>query len=170
MKSLIIYFSRADENYFGGEMIHIEKGNTEVVAEFIRDITGADLFKVERKIPYSKDYMTCIKEAREEQRKNERPELAKYLDDISAYDVIYVGSPIYWGTMPNPMFTALERLDFSGKIIMPFTTHEGSGLGRVITDIKKIAKGATVKTGLAIYGSTVKNSKFNIEKWIKQNI
>ena len=92
-KSLIIYFSRADENYAVG---NIKKGNTEVIAEYIKDITGADMFKVERKIPYSKDYTTCTEESAKEQRENARPELVNYLDDISSYDVIYIGGPIYW--------------------------------------------------------------------------
>jgi flavodoxin len=170
MKSLVIYFSRADENYLGGVMKYIEKGNTEIVAEYIKDITNADLFKVERKKPYSKDYMTCINEAKDEAKRGELPELVNYLDDISGYDVIYIGGPIYWGTLPQPMFTELKRLDFDGKIIMPFSTHEGSGLGSIVSDIKKYAKGATVKEGLAITGSRVNTSKTSLESWIKKNI
>ena len=170
MKSLIIYFSRADENYFGGAMKYIEKGNTEIAAEYIKDLTNASIFKVERKKDYSKEYMACIEEAKQEKRKNERPELKKYLDDISDYDVIYIGSPIYWGTMPQPMFTELERLDFNEKIIMPFTTHEGSGLANVVNDIKKLVKGAIIKEGLPILGSSVNDSKEKIEQWIKRNI
>lgn len=99
-KSLIIYFSRADENYFGGEMKYIEKGNTEIIAEYIRDITGADMFKVERKIPYSKDYMTCIEESKQENNTNAKPELVNYLDNIDEYEVIYIGGPVYWGILP----------------------------------------------------------------------
>ena len=170
MKALVIYFSRADENYFGGSMRYISKGNTEVIAEYIQEIVGADLFKVERKVPYSKDYMTCIKEAQVEQRNNERPELVNYIDDISTYDVIFIGAPIYWGTMPQPMFTLLEKLDFNNKVIMPFTTHEGSGLANVVTDIKRLAKGADIKPGLAIVGSTVNTAKNKVEAWIKNNI
>ncbi|MBQ7642258.1 MAG: NAD(P)H-dependent oxidoreductase [Acholeplasmatales bacterium] len=170
MKSLIIYFSRADENYFGGAMKYIEKGNTEIAAEYIKDLTNASMFKVERKKEYSKGYMACIEEAKQEQRRNEKPELKAYLDDISDYDVIYIGAPIYWGTMPQPMFTELERLDFNGKIIMPFTTHEGSGLANVVNDIKKLAKGAIIKEGLPIPGSSVNDSKGKIEEWIKRNI
>lgn len=170
MKSLVIYFSRADENYFGGSMKYIEKGNTEIVAEYIKEITGADLFKVERKMPYSKEYMTCIREAQNEQRRGEFPELVNYLDDITDYDVIFIGGPVYWGTLPQPMFTELKRLDFNGKTIMPFTTHEGSGLASVPSDVKKICKGATVKNGLAIVGSTVNTCKPKLEKWIKENL
>ena len=170
MKSLVIYFSRVDENYFGGKMKYITKGNTEVIAEYIKEIAGANLFKVERKINYAKDYNTCIKEAKEEQRKNELPELKNYLDDISNYDIIYIGGPIYWGTLPQPMFTELSRLNFDGKIIMPFSTHEGSGLASIVRDIKKYAPNATIKSGLAIVGSNVKNEKGNVERWIKEEI
>ena len=163
-KSIIIYFSRADENYSVG---YIKKGNTEVIAEYIKDVAGADMFKVERKIPYAKDYNTCIKESQNEQRNNERPELIKELANINEYDTVYVGVPIYWGTMPNPMFTQLEKLDWQGKIIKPFTTHEGSGLGNVISDLLKICKGATIKDGLAIYGHKVYESKNIVENWLK---
>ena len=71
-KSIIIYFSRADENYFGGSMRYVDKGNTEVIAEYIREITGADMFKVERRIPYSKDYKECLEESRQENNTNSR--------------------------------------------------------------------------------------------------
>lgn len=170
MKSLVIYFSRADENYFGGQMRYIDKGNTEIIAEYIKDIVNANLFKVERKKPYSKNYMTCIKEAQDEQRKGEMPELLNYLDDISEYDVIYIGGPIYWGTFPQPMFTELKRLDFENKIIMPFSTHEGSGLASIVKDIKKYAPNADLRAGLAIAGSTVSHARGTVEKWIKENI
>ncbi len=170
MKSLVIYFSRVDENYFGGQMKYITKGNTEVIAEYISDITGADLFKVERKKDYVKDYRTCIEEAKVEQRNNELPELKAYLDDISDYDVIFIGGPIYWGTLPQPMFTELSRLNFDGKIIMPFSTHEGSGLASIVRDIKKYAPNANIKSGLAIVGSNVYQSKDKVERWIKENL
>ena len=170
MKTLVIYFSRIDENYFGGAMSYITKGNTEVIAEYISDITGADLFKVERKIDYAKDYRTCIEEAKVELRNQELPELKNYLDDISNYDVIFIGGPIYWGTLPQPMFTMLSRLNFDGKTIMPFSTHEGSGLASIVRDIKKYAPNAVIKNGLAIVGSNVGSAKGTVEKWIKDNL
>ena len=170
MKALVIYFSRADENYFGGSMKYIEKGNTEVVAEFIREITGAELFKVERKVPYSKDYMTCIKEAQDEQKRNELPELVKELADINDYDTIFIGGPIYWGTLPQPMFTQLSKLDFKEKTIMPFSTHEGSGLASIMRDIRKYAHTADIKPGLAILGSNASSSKQLLQKWIDEQL
>ena len=164
-KSIVIYFSRADENYSVG---YIEKGNTEVVAEYISEITGADLFKVERKTPYAKDYRTCIEEAKIEQQNNERPELTNTLNNIDDYEIIYIGSPIYWGTMPQPMFTQLEKLNFYGKTVRVFTTHEGSGLANVVNDVKRICVGANVlDNSLAIQGSTVNSAKNKVENWIK---
>ena len=164
-KSLIIYFSRADENYFGGEMRYVDKGNTEVIAEYIKDIVGADLFKVEPLNPYSKDYMKCIEEAKARTNSHDAP-IKERIPDISNYEVIYVGSPIYWGGMPEELFTALKGLDYSGKIIRPFVTHEGSGLSGVPRQLNEICVGAEVTSGIAIVGSQVNNSKIEVEKWI----
>ncbi len=160
-KSLIIYFSRADENYSVG---YIEKGNTEVVAEMVHNITNADMFKVEPLVPYSKEYMTCIEEAKE--RIGNAPIKSK-IKDISNYEIIYIMTPIYWGTYAPELETAIKDLDFSGKTIRIITTHEGSGLGNVPQDIKKICKGANVlDDALAIRGSSVNTSQSRIEEWI----
>ena len=162
-KSLIIYFSRADENYSVG---YITKGNTEIIAEYIRDITSGDLFKVEPLIPYSKDYQTAIEEAKERQFSNNAP-IKENLNDVSEYEVIYIGAPVYWGTMPQEMFTALENIDFTEKIVRVFTTHEGSGLANIFNDVKRICKGANVlDDAIAIRGSECKNSRNVIENWI----
>ena len=161
MKSLIIYFSRADENYAVG---YIDKGNTEIVAEYVQELTGADMFKVEPAVPYAKDYKTCIKEAK--QRIGNAP-IKEKLTDISAYDTIFVMSPIYWGTYAPEMETALSGLDFTGKTVRVISTHEGSGLASMPSDVKRMCKGANVdKKGLAIVGSQVKSSKSTIEKWL----
>ena len=160
-KSLIIYFSRADENYAVG---YIEKGNTEYVAEYVRDITNADMFKVEPLIPYAKDYQTCIKEAKE--RVGNAP-IKEKISDISMYEVIYIMSPIYWGTYAPELETAIKDLNFSGKTIRIVTTHEGSGLANVVNDIKRICVGANVlDDALAIVGSQAKDSKSIIESWV----
>ena len=163
MKSFIIYFSRADENYSVG---YIDKGNTEVIAEYIKDITGGDLFKVEPANPYAKDYNTCIEEARIRIEKHNAP-IKENVPDISEYDTIYIGSPIYWSTMPEELFTALKDVDFTGKTIRIFTTHEGSGFGNVVSDVKKICVGANVDSnGLAIQGSSVESARNKVEEWI----
>lgn len=159
-KSLIIYFSRADENYAVG---YIDKGNTEIVAEFVQELTGADMFKVEPAVPYAKDYNTCIKEAKK--RIGNAP-IKEKPTDISAYDTIYVMSPIYWGTYAPEVETALTGLNFSGKTIRVISTHEGSGLASMVTDVKRMCKGADVKPGLAIVGSQAKNSKQKVAEWL----
>ena len=163
-KSLVIYFSRADENYAVG---YINKGNTEVVAEFIEEITGADMFKVEGVQGYSADYNTCIEEAKQRQQNDERPELKSYLDDISKYEVIYIGAPVYWGVMPQEMVTQLEKLDFNGKTVRIFTTHEGSGLGSIPSQVKRLCIGANVlDDSIAIRGADCKNARNKVENWV----
>ncbi len=163
-KSLIIYFSRADENYFGGEMRYVDKGNTEIVAEYVKEFTNSDMFKVEPLVPYSEDYQTCIKEAKE---RIGNALIKETLNDISKYEVIYIMSPIYWGTYAPELETAIKDLDFTGKIIRIITTHEGSGLANVPNDIKRICKGANVlDDAIAIVGSKAKESKSIIESWV----
>ena len=160
-KSLIIYFSRADENYAVG---YIDKGNTEIVAEFVQELTGADMFKVEPLVPYAADYNTCIKEAKE--RIGNAP-IKEMLNDISAYDTVIIMSPIYWGTYAPEMETALQELDFSGKTVRVICTHEGSGLANIVSDVIKMCVGADVqKNGLAIKGSQAKNARKKVEEWL----
>lgn len=164
MKSLVIYFSRADENFSVG---YITKGNTEVIAEYIKEFTNADLFKVERKLPYPKDYDTCLKETKDEKEQNSRPELLSELNTIDGYDTIYIGAPIYWGTMPQPMFTQLEKLNFEGKNIKVFTTHEGNGIGNVLNDVKNICYNANVSDNtLSIFGHEVNDKKEEVRTWV----
>ncbi len=161
-KSLIIYFSRADENYSVG---YVDKGNTEYIAEFVQEITNADMFKVEPLVPYAKDYQTCIKEAQE--RVGNAP-IKSNIGDISAYEVIYIMTPIYWGTYAPEIETAIKDLDFTGKTIRIVTTHEGSGLANVVNDVKRICVGANVleEDALSIIGSQAKNAKNRIEEWV----
>lgn len=165
-KILIAFYSRADENYVSGTLKNLEIGNTEVVAGIIKELTGGDIFKIQQKEPYSKGYNECIEQARRDQRENARPELINYPDSISEYDVIYLGYPNYWSTMPMAVFTFLEHFDFSGKVIRPFCTHEGSGMGVSERDIKKICPGAHVQKGLSVFGSKAGKSGKDIEKWI----
>jgi len=165
-KKLIAFYSRADENYVNGMIKTLEVGNTEVVAGIIKELTGADLFKIEQVKPYANDYNQCIAQAQSDQRQNARPDLKNYPKTLDEYDVIYLGYPNYWSTMPMAVFTFLEHFDLSEKTIKPFCTHEGSGMGRSISDIKKLCPNANVEKGLAIHGGSVENSKEDIKKWI----
>ena len=126
-KTLIAYFSRADENYFGGAMRYVKVGNTEIVCNIMNDLIDADMFKIEMKDPYSPVYMTCIDEAKKDLREDARPELVSLPESIDEYDTVVLAYPNYWGTVPMAVFTFLEAFDFSGKTILPLCTNEGSG-------------------------------------------
>lgn len=166
-KSIIIYFSHTGENWMADGIKNIEKGNTEIVAEKIQKITNADIFKVEPKNKYPYGYYECCDVAKEELKNNARPELVNYLNSIDNYEVVYIGSPIWWGHIAMPMFTELEKLNFEGKIVKLFITHEGSGLGDCPKDIEKLCVGADIQKGLAIRGSNASNSDSELENWIK---
>ena len=166
-KKLIAFYSRADENYVSGTLKTLAIGNTEVAARMIQELTGADLFKIEQAKPYSKGYNDCIEEAKEDQQNHARPVLVSCPDSVDEYNTIYLGFPNYWNTMPMAVFTFLEHYDFGGKVIKPFCTHEGSGMGRSVSDIKSLCPDAVVGDGLAILGSRVNKSKVDIERWLK---
>ena len=168
-KTLIAFFSRADENYFGGAMRYVKVGNTEIVAGIIKDLIPADSFKIEMKNPYSPVYMTCIEEAKKDLRAKARPELVSVPESIDEYDTVILAYPNYWGTMPMAVHTFLESFDFSGKTILPLCTNEGSGMGSSEREIKKTCPGATVKKGLPITGSAAAGSKSSVERWLKAN-
>ena len=168
-KTLIAFFSRADENYFGGAMRYVKVGNTEIVANIVKDLIPADTFKIEMKEPYSPVYMTCIEEAKKNLRAKARPELVSMPESIGEYDTVILAYPNYWGTMPMAVFTFLEAFDFTGKTILPLCTNEGSGMGGSERDIKATCPGADVKKGLSVTGSEAANSKTSVQKWLSTN-
>ena len=168
-KTLIAFFSRADENYFGGAMRYVKVGNTEIVCGIIKELTGADSFKIEMKTPYSPVYMTCIEEAKKDLRANARPELVSYPESLDEYDTVILAYPNYWGTMPMAVVTFLEKYDFSGKTILPLCTNEGSGMGSSERDIRKYAPGAELKKGLSVTGSRAADAEPAVRKWLSEN-
>ena len=168
-KTLIAYFSRADENYFGGAMRYVKVGNTEIVCGLMKELIDADSFKIEMKEPYSPVYMTCIEEAKKDLRAKARPELVAMPESIDEYDTIILAYPNYWGTMPMAVFTFLEAFDFTGKTILPLCTNEGSGMGGSERDIKRACPDALVKNGLSITGSQAANSAGRVRKWLAAN-
>lgn len=149
-----------------GVIRNLEIGNTEVVAAIIQELTGAKMFKIEPLNPYSKDYNECISQAQDDQKQNARPELKQYPKGIESYDTIYLGYPNYWGTMPMAVFTFLEHFDFTRKVIRPFCTHEGSGFGNSVNDIKRLCPSAILKSGLEIYGGRIQKSINDIKEWV----
>ncbi len=122
------------------------------------EMIGADLFRIDQKVPYAEDYSTCIAQAKKDKQEGARPELISLPDNLDTYNEIYLGYPNYWGTMPMAVYTFLESFDFVGKKIHPFCTHAGSGLSGTIESIKGTCKGASVSDGLAIKGETAQNA------------
>lgn len=169
-KTLVIYYSRKGQNYVNGRIEELEKGNTEIVAGYIRDAVGADLFEIETVKEYPADYMECTEVAKQEQRENARPKLKEYLRDISEYDNIVIAGPCWWGTYPCAVFGQLEKLNFRGKKVFPVMTHEGSGEAKSRSDLRKFCTGAKVGKALAIQGSAVPKAQEAVAKWAKKNL
>ena len=168
-KTLIAFFSRADENYFGGAMRYVKVGNTEIVCNLMKDMIDADLFKIEMLTPYSPVYMTCIDEAKRDLREMARPELTNYLDSIDDYETVILAYPNYWGTTPMAVATFLEHFSFDGKTILPLCTNEGSGMGGSEKTIRQCAPGADVKKGLPVTGSSAAGSGESVRRWLRSN-
>lgn len=167
-KSLSVYYSRKGSNYVNGSIVHLPVGNTEVIAKKIQGLTGSDLFQIETVKAYPEDYTETTRVSQDELSQNARPELTDVVADMDLYELIYLGYPNWWGTMPMAVFTFLESSDFSGKTIVPYCTHEGSGLGSSERDIKKLCPTAKVLSGLAIKGGTVGRADNDVANWLKK--
>lgn len=168
--NLIIYYSRKGENYVNGSVKVLDKGNTEICAEFIQKAVGGDLFKVETVKEYAADYYVCTDEAKKELQQKARPELKRYIDSIDKYDNIFVCAPCWWGTFPMGVFTQLERLSWDGKKVIALMTHEGSGLGSCERDLKRICEGATFGIGLAVHGADASRSQDQVANWAMSQV
>lgn len=165
MAAIVIYYSRAGENYFAGSFRYIEKGNTEIVAEQIAAQTGAALFKAEQETPYADEYRACVAQAKADFDAGARPPLKAMPAGMEQYDTVYLGYPIYCGTMPMALFTLLEGIDTEGKTIRPFCTHEGSGVARSADDIRKLCPGAKIEKSLAVLGREAQNAQAAVAAW-----
>lgn len=167
---LIAYFSRAGENYSVGV---IDKGNTELLAEIIADETDGNLFQIEPVVPYPDGYEETKTIATQERTNNERPEIQSKIENFDDYDVIFVGYPIWWGDMPMIMYTFLESYDWTGKVVIPFNTHEGSGQAQTVSSIRKECSGASVMNGFSVRGSVAQNNRDTaretVQKWLSGN-
>ncbi|MCR5446884.1 MAG: flavodoxin [Schwartzia sp.] len=167
-RALVVYFSRADENYGVG---NVEKGNTRILAEMIAEATGADTFEIKPAKPYPKEYTPATEVAKQEKNDNARPEIVGTMPDVSGYDVVFVGYPIWWGDLPMPCYTFFDKVKLEGKTIAPFCTHEGSGLSGTDSNIANATK-AKVTEALVMKGSVAQNSRDEAKKevtdWLKK--
>ena len=167
-RALVVFFSRADENYNVG---YIEKGNTRILAEMIAEATGADTFEIKPAKPYPKEYTPATEAAKKEKLENARPEIVGTMPDVSKYDVIFLGYPIWWGDLPMPCYTFFDKVKLEGKSVAPFCTHEGSGLSDTDRYIAETTK-AKVTEALVMTGTTAQNSRDEAKKevsaWLKK--
>jgi len=163
-KTLVVFFSHAGENYSVG---NIKVGNTKIVADYISEITGADQFEIVADKDYDMPYMQLIEVAKQEANNGELPPMVGKLENVDQYDTVFIGGPVWWGTYPQVMFTFFRDYDLNGKTIIPFTTHEGSGLASCVEDVKAAYPDADVKPGFAIYGHDVRSGRNKVEKWLK---
>ena len=155
-KNLIVYFSRAGEQYSVG---NITEGNTAIVAKMIAEKTGGDLFEVKlANGTYPTGYTELTEVAEKEKNSRARPEIIGNVENFADYDTVFIGSPVWWGDMPMALYTFIEQYDWANKTVAPFTTHEGSGLGNIPENIKS-ATDAKVLSGLAIYGHEAQNNR-----------
>ena len=164
MNKIVIFFSHAGDNYSVG---NIEVGNTKIVADYISEITGADQYEIVTHKYDGMAYTPLINLAQEEANKGELPPYEGPAPDLSKYDTVFIGGPVWWGTYPQVMFTLFKDINLDGKTVIPFTTHEGSGLANCVSDVKKAFPKANVTKGFSIYGHEVRTGKAKVEKWLK---
>ena len=164
-KTLVVFFSHAGDNYSVG---NIEVGHTKIVADYISETTGAEQFEIVTHKYDGMAYTPLINLAQEEVRKGELPGYEGDID-LSQYDTVFIGGPVWWGTYPQVMFTFFKNHadDLRGKTVIPFTTHEGSGLANCVEDVRKAFPSANVTKGFSIYGHEVRTGKSKVEKWLK---
>jgi flavodoxin len=153
-KILVAYFSHT--------------GNTREIADQIHKKAGGDIFEIQSVKPYPDDYDAVVKQAREELDSGYKPALKTKVEDIGSYDVIFIGYPDWWGTFPAPVKAFLSEYDLSGKILVPFCTHGGSGLGRSVADISKLCPKSTLLEGIAILGKDVKTAQDKVSEWLRR--
>ncbi|MDO4995238.1 MAG: flavodoxin [Bacteroidales bacterium] len=163
-KAIVVFFSHAGDNYAVG---NIEVGNTKIVADYISELTGAEQFEIVTHKYDGMAYTSLINLAKEEIKNGELPEYEGDID-LNEYDTVFIGGPVWWGTYPQVMFTFFKKHanDLRGKTVIPFTTHEGSGLANCVEDLKAAFPGANVLKGFSIYGHEVRTHKAKVEKWI----
>lgn len=166
-KTLLAYFSRAGENYYYGGRRELDIGNTEVLADMIRERIDCDVYRIEAADPYPNAYQPTVDRNVGEQRVEARPSLAGKLPDLGDYDTVLLGSPVWNVRAPRIMFTFIEGVDLSGKTVHPFVTYAVSGIGDVEDEYREALSAAVVRTGLAIQGEIVADGGAQLDGWLK---
>jgi len=162
-KSLVVFFSHAGDNYSVG---NVSTGNTKHIAQFISELTGADMFEIVTHKYDGMAYTPLTKLAQEETNKGDLPPFEGSVPDVSQYDTVYIGGPVWWGTYPRVMFTFFKNCDLNGKTLIPFVTHEGSGLSSCPNDVQMAYPKATVKNAFAITGHECAKGRDKVAKWL----
>lgn len=145
-------------------------GNTRLAASEIQKATGGTLFEIKPVKPYPADYQTCVKQAKEDIKAGLKPELATKVDDLSKYDVIFIGTPNWWSTIATPVTTFLSSYDFKGKTVIPFVTHGGGGLAGCEKAVRALCPTATVMPAGVWPGESVRQSRDKIRAWVAQSV
>jgi len=148
-------------------VVYSLSGNTNTVAQYIQDLTGADTFELELVEPYSEVYEETLERSLREREAGELPPLAGTIDDFAGYDVIFIGSPNWFGTLSLPILSFLASHDLSGKIIVPFITYGGGGLQNTITDLSALLPNETILEAFGIAGAEAHNSQSDIALWLE---
>ena len=162
-KSIVIFFSHAGDNYSVG---NIEVGNTKIVADYISNLTGAAQFEIVTHKYDGMAYTPLINLTKQEAADGELPPYEGSAPDLSQFDTVFIGGPVWWGTYPQVMFTLFRDINLDGKTVIPFTTHEGSGLASCVGDVRAAFPKATVTGAFAIAGHEVRGGKAKVERWI----
>ena len=143
-------------------------GNSRTLAGYARDITGGDIFEIVPAQPYPSQYRATTEQAREEQNNNYLPAIKNQINNLSSYDTIILVYPNWWGTIPQIVKRFLQDNDFSGKTIAPICTHEGSRMGRSLTDIRVLCPNSTITEGLDVRGGSVGGARNTVRDWINK--
>ncbi|WP_410511197.1 flavodoxin [Paenibacillus sp. BR2-3] len=178
-KILIAYFSRVGNTDFDTNVDAVASaslnlqdgvlaGNTEIIADMIQDTVGGDLFLIETANKFPADYDTVLDLGQQQQKENARPELSAHVENMEDYDTVFIGFPNWWSDLPMAVYTFLEEYDYSGKTVIPFSTHGGSGFSRNEQTIKSMLTGATVLDGLAVRGEDAIDAQRDVEEWLGQ--
>lgn len=168
-KVLVVYFSRTGEQYSVG---NIQEGNTAIIAKMVAEKTGGDLFEIKlNNDTYPTQYRPLTQVAKQEKKANARPEVKDKVDNFADYDMVFIGCPNWWGDLPMVVYTFMEQYNWTGKKVVPFVTHEGSGLSSIPSSIKKTTQ-ADVLSALSIYGHEAQNdreaSSLKVNAWLKK--